>query len=162
VRHHSPASSPFLVLSELWLAGSTQLFWLKLPSKLTDWIWLLLAPHWIFLLSLKLTLPICYNLLAPSYSLASTASADQHWIAWIHKRTQLYFIALNAWTHNWLILSLSALFLQKLFYLCCSPESWAYPISDSFCQIFLWFITLSFNWISLSNRTASFYKLTLP
>jgi hypothetical protein len=27
-------SSPFLVLSELWLADSTQLLWLKLLSKL--------------------------------------------------------------------------------------------------------------------------------
>jgi hypothetical protein len=35
-------SSPFLVLSELWLTGSTQLFWLKLLSELTDSIWLFL------------------------------------------------------------------------------------------------------------------------
>ena len=63
-------SSPFLVLSELWLAGSTQLFWLKLLSKLTDSIWLLSASHWIALLGLKLTLAICSNLLAPSHSLA--------------------------------------------------------------------------------------------
>ena len=28
-------------------------------------------------------------------------------------------------------------------FLCCSHESWAYPISDSFCQIFPWFIPLS-------------------
>jgi hypothetical protein len=35
-------SSPFLVLSEFWLAGSTQLFWLKLLSKLTDSVWFLL------------------------------------------------------------------------------------------------------------------------
>jgi hypothetical protein len=33
-------SSLFLVLYELWLAGSTSLFWSKL-SKLTDSIWLI-------------------------------------------------------------------------------------------------------------------------
>jgi hypothetical protein len=33
-------NSPFLVLSELWLAGSTQLFWLRLLSKNTDSVWL--------------------------------------------------------------------------------------------------------------------------
>jgi hypothetical protein len=48
-------NSPFLALSELWLAGSTQLFWLKLLSKLTDPNWLFLASHWIALLGLKLT-----------------------------------------------------------------------------------------------------------
>jgi hypothetical protein len=37
-------SSPFLVLSELWPAGSTTLFWLKLLSKLTDSFWLLSRP----------------------------------------------------------------------------------------------------------------------
>jgi hypothetical protein len=38
-------SSPFLLLSELWMAGSTELFWLKFLSKLTDSIWLLSASH---------------------------------------------------------------------------------------------------------------------
>ena len=95
-------SSPFLVLSELWLAGSTQLFWLKLLSKLTDSIWLLSASHWIALLGLKLTLTICSNLLAPSYSLASTASADLHWTAWTHKSIQLYYTVLTGLTPNWL------------------------------------------------------------
>jgi hypothetical protein len=51
---------PFLVLSELWLAGSTQLFWLKLPSQLTDLNWLLSWP----LNCLKLTfLIICLLLI---------------------------------------------------------------------------------------------------
>ena len=40
-------SSPFLALSELWLAGSIQLSWLQLLSKLTDSIRLLSASHWI-------------------------------------------------------------------------------------------------------------------
>jgi hypothetical protein len=38
-------SSHFLVSSEQGLAGSIQLFWLKLLSKLTDSIWLLSASH---------------------------------------------------------------------------------------------------------------------
>ena len=45
-------SSPFLVLSDLWLAGSAQLFWLKFLPKLTDSI-LLLS------LGLILTLAMC-------------------------------------------------------------------------------------------------------
>jgi hypothetical protein len=66
-------TSPFLVLSVLWLVGSTQLFWTKLLSKLTDSNLFLLASDWIALLGLKLTLAVCSNLLVPSYSLASTA-----------------------------------------------------------------------------------------
>ena len=56
-------------LSELWLAGSSQLFQLKLLSKLTNSIWLLSVSHWIFPLGLVLTLTICSNLLAPLHSL---------------------------------------------------------------------------------------------
>jgi len=48
-------------LSELCLAGSTQLSWLKLFSKLTDSTWLLSVSYWIALLGLILTLAICSN-----------------------------------------------------------------------------------------------------
>ena len=71
-------SSPFPALSELGLAGSTQLFWLKIFSKLTGSNWLLSASHWIAPLSLKLTPAICSNL-AP-HSLASTVSTA--WTEW--------------------------------------------------------------------------------
>ena len=72
-------ASCFLFLSELWLADSSQLLWLrllwlKLLSKLIDSIWFLLASH-------RAALEICSNLLAPSYYLPSTASADLHWRA---------------------------------------------------------------------------------
>ena len=63
-------SSPSVVLSELSLAGSNQLFWHKLLSKL---YWFKLASlhfSWITLLGLNLTLAICSDLLAPSHSLA--------------------------------------------------------------------------------------------
>lgn len=40
----------FLALSELWLVGSTQLFWPKFLSKTTDSNKLHLASHWITLL----------------------------------------------------------------------------------------------------------------
>ena len=70
----------FLVLSELWLAGSPQLLWLKVLFQLTDSIWLLSASHWFALLGLKLTLAICSNLLACSYFLASPASTELHWL----------------------------------------------------------------------------------
>jgi hypothetical protein len=43
-------NSLFLALSELLLAGPTQLFWFKLRSNLTDSNWLLLASDWIVLL----------------------------------------------------------------------------------------------------------------
>jgi hypothetical protein len=45
----------FPSLSELFLAGSIQLFWLKL-FKTTDSNWLLLASDWIALLGKKLPL----------------------------------------------------------------------------------------------------------
>ena len=88
-------SSPFLVLFELWLAGSTQLSCLKPLFKLTDIIWLLSASDWIALLGLKPTQSICSNLLAPSHSLASTAPADLHQTAWVHKGTKLHCTVLH-------------------------------------------------------------------
>lgn len=42
--------SPFLVFSELWLADSTQLFWLKRLSKVTNSNGILSASHWIALI----------------------------------------------------------------------------------------------------------------
>ena len=53
---------PFPALSELWLAGSTQLFWLK--AWLTS-ISLLSTSHSTALLGLGLTLSVCSNPLAP-------------------------------------------------------------------------------------------------
>lgn len=41
---------PFLLLSEVWLANSTQLFHFKLLSKLPESVWLLSDSHWIVLL----------------------------------------------------------------------------------------------------------------
>jgi hypothetical protein len=73
---YSQISSPFVVLCELWLAGSTQLFLLKLSSMPTVSICLLSASHSIALPGFKLPLAICFNLLVVSYYLASTASAD--------------------------------------------------------------------------------------
>lgn len=75
---HCLISSTFLVLSDLGLTGSTQLFWLELLSKQTDSIWLLLDSYQIALLVLKLTLAFCSNLMTSSYSLMSAASAALH------------------------------------------------------------------------------------
>lgn len=63
-------NSPFLALSELWLASSTHLVWLKLLPKLTYANRLLSASDWIALLGLRLTLTICSHLLAASHSMA--------------------------------------------------------------------------------------------
>ena len=62
----SPLPSYFWIL----VGRSTQLFRLKLFSKLTDSIWLLSASHWIVLLGLIPTLASCSNLPAPPHSLA--------------------------------------------------------------------------------------------
>jgi hypothetical protein len=69
------------VLSELWLAGLTQLFCLKILSNLTDSIWLFFTFHWGPRLGFNFTLGICSCLLAP-YFLVSTAPAELHWIMW--------------------------------------------------------------------------------
>lgn len=56
-------SSPFVVISELLLSVSTQLFWLKLLFKSTDSIWLLsLDLFWNALFYLILILAISSNL----------------------------------------------------------------------------------------------------
>ena len=60
----------FLVISDIWLAVSIQVFRLKVPSKLTDSIWLRSQFFLIILFSLKLTLQICAKVLSYSHSLA--------------------------------------------------------------------------------------------
>jgi hypothetical protein len=64
-------SSPFIVLSDLWMTASTQLFWHNLLFKLTDSNCLLSASCRIALLALKLSLAVYSNHLS-FYSLAST------------------------------------------------------------------------------------------
>ena len=93
-------SSLSLVLSECLIAGSTQIFWIKLLSKLSDTIWLLSASHWIALLGLKLILAICFN--RATYSVASPSSDDQYSTPWPHEQTHLHGTALTAWTFTWL------------------------------------------------------------
>ena len=98
-------SSPFLALSDFWLVASTQLSWLKLLSKLTDSICLLLASHWIALLGLTLTLVICSDLLllltctelhALMNKLNSTALCSLHWLSHDNSTPWLSFTALNS------------------------------------------------------------------
>ena len=107
--------------SKLWVTDSTQLFWLKVLSKLTDAIWLLLTFHWIALLGLKLILEICSNFL-PLLSL---------WLqlALYELTNKLNSTALNSlsWTApNWLnshSLAAAAAVLRCLPFLWCSYES---------------------------------------
>ena len=149
--------SPFLVLSELWLGGSTQLFCLILLNNLTDSNWLISA----FSLNCSAwnqTNPFNFNLLTPSYSLASTAPTDLYCMnhtKWTELMNVLNCIQLNFAELNWfssialnstdsisslsLTVSLCTLFLLSV----CFLESWAYSISDSFSQVVLWFITFS-------------------
>ena len=121
--------------SELWLAGSTQLFWLKFLYK---------PSHWIVLFGLKVTPEICSNLLALSCFQSSTAFADLSWTAGHEFTDKLNDTVLHSL--HWLPvlwLFLPALLLNN--FVLCSCESWAYPVSYSFFQIFLWFITLLLN-----------------
>lgn len=64
--------SPILILSHLWLDDSTQLYWPKFLSKLTDSVWLLSLSYWITLLGLILSLAICST--SPPHSLACSVS----------------------------------------------------------------------------------------
>ena len=129
-------SSPFLVLSELWLAGSTQLLWLKLFSKLTDSIWLL-------------TELLCLEKppLSSTNCTALTSHTEQNGTAQIQLNTAaLNWTSSNCteqiWAH-WTGLPHDSLCPALKFWPVCSHENRAYPISYSFCEIFFRFITLS-------------------
>ena len=140
-------SSSFVVLSELWLADSTQLFWLKLLFKMTDSICLLSPFHRIPLFGFKLTLAIflIYWLLILS---------GFNWLCWPalkgtkFKRTHLHCPAFTALTPNWLTeskqqIDRTAFTLPVLRFNSFALESWPYLMTVSFCQVFLRFITLS-------------------
>ena len=62
VRITAQYAHTILVLSELWLADSTQLFWFKLLSKLTEFKLISLDFSQVAKLGLKLTLGLCSNL----------------------------------------------------------------------------------------------------
>ena len=131
-------SSPFLVLSELWLAGSTQLF-LAQTLLQADWFKLafLSASEWIALLGLKLTLATCFNLPGPSYSMSSMASAAQHCTNCTdlpELTNELIWTQLCCWNCiNWAdsTSALSALLLGSLSCLISYPLELAYSISDN-------------------------------
>jgi hypothetical protein len=122
-------SSPFLALSELWLAGSTQLFWFKLLSKLTDSNWLLSASDWIAQLG------------KASSGLQELNCSDLSWaqLQW----TELSWTAVQWTAPRTPLLAHSACSVNSLTFPVYSYQSCVHPISDSFCQIFLWFVTLS-------------------
>lgn len=125
-------------------------------------------------IGLKLTLAICSDLLVPSYSLASTLSADLHSTTWTHEWIQLHCMAFIALTPNWLTqlqctelnwlnrtdfpCTTSFPFLLKSFsFLCCSQESWVYHMSDSFCEIFSWSITSSDPQLDVTFKHGCFF-----
>ena len=83
---------PFIVLSELWLVGSTQLL-----SKLTVSILLLSASHCIAFLVFKHTLTIRSYLLVPSHFLAhSVFSCCSVSAACLCNRLSMYKLPLNS------------------------------------------------------------------
>ena len=75
-------SSPFLVLSELWVAGSTQLFWLKTP----------LHADWFNLASLSFSL---------NYSTWNTAWVPWTEMQWPYKLSRTAWTPLNSTACNW-------------------------------------------------------------
>ena len=134
-------SSPLLALSELWLADP-----LSCSSSNSSPSWFSLASRGlsrVALLGLKLTLAkICSNLLAPSHSLAHPVSS-------LPLKNSPIQMASSLCTA--LISSLS--FLSSL----------VRVGHILFCQIFLWFVTLSATQLDIvSNTAAFFYKLILP
>ena len=119
-----------MLSSSFWtlMAGSI-LFSLRLMLKLTNSIGLLSDSNWIALLDLKLILAICSNLLVPTHSLTSTASADPHWIAWMNS-TSLH------WTHS----------LNKTYFL-----SLHCSLIASLFVLLSWELEVSYHWLILSN-----------
>lgn len=126
-------NSPFWVLSELSLADSTQLFWLNPLSKLTDSIWLLWASHWIAWLGLKPALVTCSNLLTQLILWVQLPC----WQALNCKKSLTNSTPLHS-THTQLTLSLHCP-LSQLYFL---SFLWRVGcmLSDSLCQLFLWFV----------------------
>lgn len=125
---------------------------------LTTSNWFLWASHCI--------LPICCDLQAPSYSLIPTASANRHWTTWAHEQAQLHCTALLTiltpkWLNSRLTGKLNCLHSPVL-HSNGSSEHWVYLVSDSFCQIFFQFITLSAPQLQVTfQMTISINKLTL-
>ena len=105
---HCWMNSHFLDLSELWLTGSTQLFWLKL------------LPRGLILCRFSQILTELLCLERPPLNV-------MNW-------TALNCGELNWTEHHWLPFFFSLLLTS---FSLPSRESWVYPISDLFCQIFL-------------------------
>ena len=124
-------NSPFLLLFELWLVSPIQLSWHKTSIQAG-----------------------CFS----AFSLNCSAwknclripQTELHWCHWLHKlsrteqnyknSTELYCIQLNCTELD--SSELYCIAWTQLNFPVYSHGSWASPISDSFCQIFLWLITL--------------------
>ena len=96
-------SSAFLVLSELWLLDSIQLFWLKFFAKVTDSVWLLsqpltellcLASNWLWQFVLIFWLLPVLWLQRPLLTCTDLCE--------LHEWSQLPSAALTALLPNWL------------------------------------------------------------
>lgn len=93
---YSWVSSSFLFLSDLWLGGSTQLFWTKLLTKLPDSIWVFSSSYliplfdwqhlqfivisWLLLLYLQLPLLTFTELHFLTDKLNSTVLHSLYWL----------------------------------------------------------------------------------
>ena len=178
-------SSPFLVLSEPWPAGSTQLFWLRLLSMLTDSIWLLsassellcLASNYLWQFVLISWLPILSFIMSSLATCLCKTVPNKNCLCWPtynfinSQRNSILLDCLNRtplWTTpNWLnykalnIMGLAAsppvLVLSHLSSLCSCRVNRENPIADSFCQIFLWFITLSATQLDVTFKHDYFF-----
>jgi hypothetical protein len=117
-------SSHFLVLSELWLTGSTHLFCLK-PPLLADWFKLAFLGFLLNCSAWKNCLWIPWTELL--------------WLHWLHK--------LNATKWNWT--PLTCLNSTKLHSLYCPPDL-THPVLLVLSCLFLWELCKSHPWLNLS------------
>ena len=136
-------SSLFLFLSELWLAGSTQLFWLKFLSKLTDSNWLLSAFDWTALLGTTASwtelhwLRCLYKMNRTPLNSTELHWTPLHWMElhWIPPHclnlTDLDSLCRHRWLHiqPWDVMVLQSWMLLQ------HPLSWSHcSISNSFLE----------------------------
>jgi hypothetical protein len=164
-------SSPFLVLVELWIPGSTHLFWLKT----------LLQTEWFKLAS------FCFSLNCSAWKncpwILGTEMNWQHWLNKLNNTelqeliwTQLHSVELHWTEQDWILLqclnstelhSLNcpplltplALHLSRLTFL-----SLLWELGFSCLWFVLWDLSLIYPFahqMSLSNMAASFYKINL-
>ena len=145
-------SSPFLALSSLWLADSTQLFWLKVLSKLTDSSWLLSASDFFALLGFRLTLPI--RLMSDSLLFYDSSFLHLH-LACSFSTVCLYNCTCKTAPLSPLFFPLPAL----LSWAACLSSIILWELGVSYSDKSFWFVTLSATQLDITLKCWCFFSL---